>query len=509
MATGMLWIIGLLALLGAGLWAVRTGLRKRDAGGVTLVAAGMLVLAGAGWMAWLGWREADPSQLVGRLLACAAFFLLGLLIVLLGFRGWRVGTLPHCRACGFNLFGKPDSSTRCSECGADVTQTGAITVGNHRFRHDRILYGTIICCIALCVASSHARRIPVEDVLFAADTALYRLKSDRQLVHDLVTGRLQSNRPTVMRKELDRRLADASRAPALYRKLCDEILRRFRTTRQSVTDFPWLLLQRQAMEQLTDSEIAELLDAMMQVGLTAPKLTGRGLPLELRFWVSPRVRFWEIQGVEAELEWLELRVGPVSDAPLPTTDPNNRGRLLAELGDHWNLVPDGLTVVEARVRLRVRLGAGPGRSVDAVVERSIQAFTTVVDPTGVVPPLATPTQADREITWHVELAPGFGDSTLSLRLTPSSVPSERIASRVDLRQGGVTVPLTYIALSNRHNPDRGDPLVSIHISRDQLKPGPFELVFSPDPRAVNSFSSIDVSPILDLPFSVTVDLNQP
>src|SRR4051794_4758223 len=49
-------------------------------------------------------------------------------------RGRRVDDHPICRGCGFDLFGKPDGSQRCAECGADLTHRRATRIGRRERR---------------------------------------------------------------------------------------------------------------------------------------------------------------------------------------------------------------------------------------------------------------------------------------------------------------------------------------------------------------------------------------
>lgn len=59
--------------------------------------------------------------------ACAALLVYAL-------RGRRVDNHPICRRCGFDLFGRPEGATQCSECGADVGRPRAIREGRREKR---------------------------------------------------------------------------------------------------------------------------------------------------------------------------------------------------------------------------------------------------------------------------------------------------------------------------------------------------------------------------------------
>lgn len=60
-----------------------------------------------------------------------ASFLMTLLGIWLFKRARRkVDDHPICRECGFDLFGLPESSVRCPECGSDLAQRDAVRMGN-------------------------------------------------------------------------------------------------------------------------------------------------------------------------------------------------------------------------------------------------------------------------------------------------------------------------------------------------------------------------------------------
>ncbi|HWE97211.1 MAG TPA: hypothetical protein VG269_24845 [Tepidisphaeraceae bacterium] len=63
-----------------------------------------------------------------------ALLLVSLALLTLGFRGRRTDDHPVCRRCGFDLFGKPPESVRCSECGAELNRRRAVRLGNRRHR---------------------------------------------------------------------------------------------------------------------------------------------------------------------------------------------------------------------------------------------------------------------------------------------------------------------------------------------------------------------------------------
>jgi ribosomal protein L37E len=64
----------------------------------------------------------------------AAAFVISAAALGYALRGRRVDDHPVCRRCGFDLYGKPDGATRCSECGADLSRQRAVRVGRRETR---------------------------------------------------------------------------------------------------------------------------------------------------------------------------------------------------------------------------------------------------------------------------------------------------------------------------------------------------------------------------------------
>ena len=78
--------------------------------------------------------------------------LLGLALLWLGLRGRRVSDHPMCRKCGFDLFGRPETSDRCPECGADLTRPRAILAGIRIRRGGLVLGGMALLAVAVTLA---------------------------------------------------------------------------------------------------------------------------------------------------------------------------------------------------------------------------------------------------------------------------------------------------------------------------------------------------------------------
>ena len=75
-------------------------------------------------------------------------FIMGLGLLLAGVYGKRIDDHPWCRTCKFDLFGSPADAQTCSECGADLTQTNAVRVGQRRKRKGVIVSGVVLLLLA-------------------------------------------------------------------------------------------------------------------------------------------------------------------------------------------------------------------------------------------------------------------------------------------------------------------------------------------------------------------------
>jgi hypothetical protein len=79
----------------------------------------------------------------------------GLALAVIGLRGRRIDSHPLCQRCGFDLSGKPQDSTVCSECGASLGRPRAIRIG-HRQRRSRLLWiASTWLLLAFCADGLH------------------------------------------------------------------------------------------------------------------------------------------------------------------------------------------------------------------------------------------------------------------------------------------------------------------------------------------------------------------
>ena len=65
-------------------------------------------------------------------------------LLILGLHGCRADDHPLCRRCGYDLTGRPDASTRCGECGADLTRPRAVRSGHRARRRGPLTAGVVL-----------------------------------------------------------------------------------------------------------------------------------------------------------------------------------------------------------------------------------------------------------------------------------------------------------------------------------------------------------------------------
>src|SRR4051812_25169022 len=85
-------------------------------------------------------------------------FLAGAVLAWVGWRGGRVGDHPACRRCGFDLFGRPEGSRVCPECGTDLERPRATVAGVRTRRPSLLLAGAAVALAGGVRLTSDLRR---------------------------------------------------------------------------------------------------------------------------------------------------------------------------------------------------------------------------------------------------------------------------------------------------------------------------------------------------------------
>jgi hypothetical protein len=75
----------------------------------------------------------------------------GLPLALIGIRGVRADDHPHCRKCGFDLFGLPVDANTCPECGSRLRSRRSIRIGRRVPRRRLLSLGLLLLLPALAV----------------------------------------------------------------------------------------------------------------------------------------------------------------------------------------------------------------------------------------------------------------------------------------------------------------------------------------------------------------------
>lgn len=93
------------------------------------------------------------SIAIPSLLFLLVLLVAGLMLLITGVRGYRIGDHPICHRCGFDLFGLPSGVSICSECGSDVSQPNSIRIGHRKRQPGSILLGVLFLLTFAFVAS--------------------------------------------------------------------------------------------------------------------------------------------------------------------------------------------------------------------------------------------------------------------------------------------------------------------------------------------------------------------
>jgi hypothetical protein len=202
--------------------------------------------------------------------------------MLYALRGRQVNDHPICRKCGFDLFGRPAGSTRCSECGADLTRGRAIRTGRRERRRGLARVagtGVLLSAVLLTGAGwTQVRRVNWQQhkpVWWLAREARSRQPGTRD----------------ASLAELARRISLGGRGKITDEQLAPLLDRAF--TLQADTSQPWVpgwgLLIESAHDanRLSDSRWDLYRVQGFALRLKVRDLIRRGDPIPIEFWADP------------------------------------------------------------------------------------------------------------------------------------------------------------------------------------------------------------------------------
>jgi len=368
----------------------------------------------------------------------------GLVLLGFGLRGKRVGDHPHCRKCNFDLFGKPESTTLCNECGTDLSQSKAVVIGlKHRRR-----WALILACFLLLSAVG---------ISATTGSNLWQNSPQQQIVAQLpewflsncrgmTSGKLQSDVDAILVERITSRrepvVGDArflhlmlKSRPAVFR------IMRVGITRQ-------ILSLAQSLDELSDAEIRELLQASHDFGLSqnvflAPSLNG--FPTGEPAFVPFNSGYMQT----LKVDWSTLAAGgeivPKDQIAVWPCDPD--GDAAALVPEHYalaGLTVDAISTTEFKSKSRTIVE-------HKKVKASFKVFRLQrFDPN---PEIAFDPNSER-ITATVYLNPLEEQSpTVCLRLGPFVGLQQYVIGQVMAigRDGKEVVITTFISLGNLYN----------------------------------------------------------
>ncbi|MFW6061121.1 MAG: zinc ribbon domain-containing protein, partial [Phycisphaeraceae bacterium] len=142
--------------------------------------------------------------------------MVGLALLLWGGRGRRVGDHPHCRACGFDLFGLAEDTTGCPECGHDLTRPRASVRGARQRRKGALAVGGMLVIVTSALVGLSTWHRTSKAAFYAKAPSIYLVWAlPDPLARDELSNRLNNgNLSAGMTKRVVDRALDVQGDPA-------------------------------------------------------------------------------------------------------------------------------------------------------------------------------------------------------------------------------------------------------------------------------------------------------
>lgn len=309
------------------------------------------------------------------LLIAVMLLVAGVALAFVGLRGRRVSDHPHCRACGFDLFGSDPGAATCSECGADLS--AGVRHGRRERRRGLLALG-----LALIVVGGTP--LVLGGVAAVRQVDWQPLKPVWWLGMEAGAGG-----PTAEAAldELLRRLSAGLLAPSDIGGLVADGL-----AAQGDAARPWepkwgeLIEKARAAGQVSPAEWERYGRQAIAGGLwleVRPRVA-RGDPIPA--WLRHRgARVGESSSLAIRIDEQVDVVGPVSDSHRGSggfgaspTSGGGLGHSMRPSAEEWSQVAEGPQELEHRVRVRVTEGWGDNAAVVATEQMTLKAGFEVV-----------------------------------------------------------------------------------------------------------------------------------
>jgi hypothetical protein len=231
----------------------------------------------------------------GGLLIPLIVVAIGAIAFWFGIRGRRMGNHPTCKRCKFDLFGLPETSMACPECGADLRNAKAACVGR-RVRRPRIIWMSCALLVPGLIWTGGVGWIKFRDIATIQYEPVWMLRR-------AASGRLPIDRDAAL-VELTRRLEIGK----LSKDQIDGIAVLALGAQSDFTQ-PWVPAWGTFVEEahqrnaLTNQRWESYMRQGVHFEIEARKIVGRGDVLPLRV-IGPEFRY----GVRARFWWYEATI---------------------------------------------------------------------------------------------------------------------------------------------------------------------------------------------------------
>jgi hypothetical protein len=344
------------AMIGFGLYARRGDHSRRW----LFVVAGFLCSAMTAFTIIVnsGGYPRDFSPILGFFLGIA-LVLPAASLIFVGWKGRRVGDHPHCRKCGFDLFGKPPDSTRCGECGADLADDRSMVTGIRQTRRGLVLTGLFTLILGLMLMGEASRE-------YFSNADLYRFLPTWWLLHER-DSLVNRNRAEAA---LQAELGSANLTHWQAQLIAERVLTNLEAGRPDDL-FYRLITVIDQRDLLDETTTRRLMRQVAQLGfLATPPLAVRGrlillfdtvirarpggrAPMNLNLSLSNL--YWSVTSSAFRIGQFVVPASDVTPAPARVRQQPSWSESAINLADDWPKIPSGSVTISRDLTLAVTL----------------------------------------------------------------------------------------------------------------------------------------------------------